>query len=112
MNNGSLVSSVMAEPAACGCAMRGTGVVSTACDPGVLEEDVLDDELDELELELPGPCATSVGATTTPPTSNATAAAAIGSRRGAIHSRRGASSMRRVAILSRRMAIISRRVAM
>jgi len=50
----------------------------------VLEEDVLDDELDELELELPGSCATSVGATTIPPTSNATAAAAIGSRRVAI----------------------------
>jgi hypothetical protein len=61
--------------------MRGTGVVSTACDSGVLEEEVLDDELDELELELPGPCATTAGATTSPPTSNATAAAAIGTIR-------------------------------
>jgi hypothetical protein len=61
--------------------MRGTGVVSTACDSGVLEEEVLDDELD-----VPGPCAATAGATTTPPTSNATAAAAaaIGSRRGVI----------------------------
>jgi len=83
----------MAEPAACGCAMRGTGVVSTACDSGVLEEDVLDDELDELELELPGPCATSVGATTIPPTSNATAAAAGRMRRGAIGTRRAAIGM-------------------
>jgi hypothetical protein len=60
--------------------MRGTGVVSTACDSGVLEEEVPDDELDELELELPGACATIAGATTTPPTSNATAAAVNSSR--------------------------------
>jgi hypothetical protein len=85
--------------------MRATGVVSTACDSGVLEEDVLDDELDELELELPGPCAATAGATTTPPTSNATAAAAaaIGSRRGVIgmvRDREG--SFRRITIRFRR----------
>jgi hypothetical protein len=52
--------------------MRATGVVSTACDSGVLED----------ELDLPGVCATSAGATTRPATNNATAAAAINSRRG------------------------------
>jgi hypothetical protein len=49
--------------------MRGAGVVSTACDSGVLDD----------ELDVPGVCATSAGATTSPPTSNATAAA-IGNR--------------------------------
>jgi hypothetical protein len=51
--------------------MRAVGVVSTACDSGVLDD----------ELDAPGACATSAGAPTTPPTSNATAAAAIGTIR-------------------------------
>jgi hypothetical protein len=69
VNSGSLVSSVKAEPPASGCAMRGAGVVSTACDSGVLDD----------ELVLAGVCATSAEAPTSPPTSNATAAA-IGNR--------------------------------
>ena len=81
--------------------MRGTGVVSTACDSGVLED----------ELELPGVCATTAGAATSPPTSNATAAVAIGNRRAANSTRHGVGSSRRAARRMRSGAINSRRGA-
>jgi len=75
--------------------MRGTGVVSSPCGPGVLEEDVLDDELDELELEPPGACARIAGASAIPPTSNPTAPAASHSRREAIARQRDRTGRKR-----------------
>jgi hypothetical protein len=86
------------------------GVVSTPCVPGVLEDDELDDELDELEPVAGACCACSAGASITPPTSNATAAitqprSAFGMRSVAIGMQREAIGMVRGAIVRSRGAI-------